>query len=135
MGDAGKWAKRAGGFVLGGPIGLGIASQEDPPPGVRQVTKQEYDAAIADWSKQNPIDATDPFSRSRKFGSQSDYDKALQGFKDTMSVLPPPAPDLADETVQRARQAARRRLLMGGLTGPLDLSGGGTARLPGLGGT
>jgi hypothetical protein len=45
-------------------------------------------------------------------------------------MLPPPAPDLADEDVQRARQAARRRLLMGGLTGPIDLSGASVAKPP-----
>jgi hypothetical protein len=54
----------------------------------------------------------------------------LSDYGKTMSVLPPPAPDLADETVQRARPAARRRLLMGGLTGPIDLSGASVAKPP-----
>lgn len=96
------------------------------------VTKQQYDASVADWMKNNA-----PYSaQSAGFHNKPEYADALQGFKDSMSVLPPPAPDLADETVQRARQAARRKLLMGGLTGPLDLTGASTtAKLPGLGGT
>lgn len=49
-------------------------------------------------------------------------------------ALPPPAPDLASDTVQRAAAAKRLRLLMGGMTGPLDLSGG-AAKPAGLTGT
>jgi hypothetical protein len=91
-----------------------------PPKPPKMVTKQEYDQAIAGFSssfKPGPIEG-------------QDYQSTLQKFKDTMSVLPPPAPDLADETVQRARQAARRRLLMGGLTGPIDLSGASVGKPP-----
>lgn len=109
-----------------------------PPTPQKLVTKQQYDAAVADWSSTHRVGSSDapilPGTRNQ-FASQADYNAGLQSFKDTMGVLPPPAPDLADETVQRARQAARRKLLMGGLTGPLDLTGGGTAKLPGLGGT
>lgn len=98
----------------------------------------------------NPFGGGDA-AKPTKFVSKQEYDRiaaglpgagegiagaagqsALSGYQ----VLPPPAPDLADETVQRARQAARRKLLMGGLTGPLDLTGASaTAKLPGLGGT
>ena len=94
-----------------------------PPKPARLVTKQEYDAAVAGFRA--------PSGPSRAFAGTSDAEE-LQKFKDTMSVLPPPAPDLADEQVQRARQAARRRLLMGGMVGPLDLSGGTTKPVPGL---
>lgn len=115
------------------------AAFSGPPKAQSLVTKQQYDAAVADWSKTHAVGSSDapvlPGTRNQ-FASQADYNEGLQSFKDTMGVLPPPAPDLADETVQRARQAARRKLLMGGLTGPLDLSGASaTAKLPGLGGT
>ena len=96
-----------------------------PPKPARLVTKQEYDAAIAGFRPPNPN------SFERKWSGTSDAEE-LQSFKDTMSVLPPPAPDLADEAVQKARQAARRKLLMGGMVGPLDLSGGTTKPIPGL---
>lgn len=89
-----------------------------PPKAPSLVTKQQFDAAVAKY-QQHPYTGVNP--------DDVDY---LQKFKDTMSVLPPPAPDLADETVQRARQAARRRLLMGGMTGPLDLTGGAAAKPP-----
>lgn len=93
-----------------------------PPKPPRLVTKQQFDAAVAAQE-----------ANIRKAGESpgaGGYDTVMQQFKDTMSVLPPPAPDLADETVQRARQAARRRLLMGGLTGPIDLSGASVAKPP-----
>lgn len=96
-----------------------------PPKPQRLVTKQQYDAAIADFAAN-----TDHEGPHGLLHTRSGYDQKLQEFKDTMSVLPPPAPDLADETVQRARQAARRRLLMGGLTGPIDLSGASVAKPP-----
>jgi hypothetical protein len=84
------------------------------------VTKQEYDTAVAGFHRSG---------NHALYDERSDAE-ALQQFKDSMSVLPPPAPDLADETIQRARQAARRRLLMGGLTGPLDLTGASLAKPP-----
>lgn len=93
-----------------------------PPKPQRLVTKQQFDAEVA-GQEANIRKAT---SGPGGF----DYDTTMQRFKDTMAVLPPPAPDLADETVQRARQAARRRLLMGGLTGPIDLSGASVAKPP-----
>lgn len=102
------------------------------PSPQKLVTKQQYDAALKSYTD------TD-FSREgagRDGWYKGDAASRLQAFKDTMSVLPPPAPDLADDAVQKARQAARRKLLMGGMTGPIDLSGGSTAKpLPGLGGT
>jgi hypothetical protein len=91
-----------------------------PPAAQRLVTKQQYDQVIAGFNSN---------FKAGPFEGQ-DYQSTLQKFKDTMSVLPPPAPDLTDETVQRARQAARRRLLMGGLTGPIDLSGASVAKPP-----
>jgi hypothetical protein len=95
-----------------------------PPKAPSLVTKAQYDKAVADFaaSYRQESDLTDSPA------------KALQQFKDTMSVLPPPAPDLADDAVQKARQAARRKLLMGGMTGPLDLTSGGVKPLPMLGG-
>ena len=97
-----------------------------PPKAPSLVTKAQYDKAVADFTANyKPIrDAVKPVTP----------DEALQQFKDTMSVLPPPAPDLADDAVQKARQAARRKLLMGGMTGPLDLTSGGVKPLPMLGG-
>ena len=124
MGAVGKVAKTVGTYAVGGPLIAQAAAARDAmtpdaPTAQRQVSKQEYDAAIAKWSIENA-------------DSGDDYQKNLQAFKDTMSVLPPPAPDLADEAVQKARQAARRKLLMGGMVGPLDLSGGTTKPIPGL---
>lgn len=103
------------------------------PKAARQVTKQQYDASIADFNKRYASEKSDPHFPgfdNPNADARGDYNNALQSFKDSMSVLPPPAPDLADETVQRARQAARRRLLMGGLTGPLDLTGASLAKPP-----
>lgn len=107
------------------------------PKSASLVTKAQYDKAIADWTAANP---SGKVSLSSALGGDSslkpdpDYASKLQAFKDTMSVLPPPTPDLADEAVQKARQAARRKILMGGMTGPLDLTSGGAKALPGLSG-
>jgi hypothetical protein len=49
----------------------------------------------------------------------------------TLPPVPPPAPDLASDAVQRAAQAKRLRLLMGGLNGPLDLTSA-AGKPPGL---
>jgi hypothetical protein len=55
-----------------------------PPAAQRLVTKQQYDQAIAGFSSN---------FKAGPFEGQ-DYQSTLQKFKDTMSVLPPPAPDL-----------------------------------------
>lgn len=89
----------------------------DPKP-TKFVSKQEYDRIAAGL----------PGAGEGIAGAAGQ--SALSGYQ----VLPPPAPDLADETVQRARQAARRKLLMGGLTGPIDLTGGTTKPVAGLSG-
>lgn len=96
------------------PFGGGDAARP-----TKLVTKQEYDRIAAGL----------PGAGEGVAGAAGQ--SVLSGYQ----VLPPPTPDLADETVQKARQAARRKLLMGGMTGPVDLtSGGATAKLPGLGG-
>jgi hypothetical protein len=97
-----------------------------PPKAPSLVTKAQYDKALADFTASYQ-------PRGQDIRGPGGAAEDLQAFKDSMSVLPPPTPDLADEAVQKARQAARRKILMGGMTGPLDLTSGAKA-LPGLGG-
>jgi hypothetical protein len=97
------------------------------PPSL--VTKAQYDKAIADYTA-----GYQPINNDLRGSGPEVKAEDIQTFKDSMSVLPPPTPDLADDAVQKARQAARRKILMGGMTGPLDLTSGGAKPLPGLGG-
>lgn len=95
---------------------MGIPSA---PAKQRLVTQQQYDEALKQF------DASANGSRGSLLAS------ARQSLADSMLVPPPPPPDMADELVQARAQQVRRKLLMGGMTGPLNLSPGATVA-PGL---
>jgi hypothetical protein len=97
------------------------------PPRQRLVTQQQYDKELAAFDAgnrdyQGPADA-----------ASNDTAEMRQRLIDSMIVPPAPAPDLSDELVKQRAMQIRRRLLMGGMVGPLNLSPGAVVA-PKLGG-